>query len=96
MQGAFYLRVMPSSLSALIGGENRIGYVGRGAIERFADAAGLLADDCVQLMATLARMIPERFAAVCDTEAAIPGAGELREHWEEPLVKHCEDTLNRL
>ncbi len=79
-----------------IGGENRIGFVGRGAIERFADAAGLPADECVQLMATLARMIPDRFAAVCNAESAIPGVDELRDHWEEPLVKLCEDTLNRL
>ena len=79
-----------------IGGENRIGYVTRNAVVRFANAAGLPADECVQLMATLARMIPERFATVCDAEAAIPGVSELRDHWEEPLVKHCEDTLKKL
>ena len=79
-----------------LGGENRIGFVGQGAIERFADAAGLPADECVQLMATLARMIPDRFAAVCNAESAIPGVDELRDHLEEPLVKLCEDTLNRL
>lgn len=79
-----------------VGGENRIGFVTRKAIERFADKADLPAEDCVQLMATLARMIPERFAAVCDEEAGIPGLNELREHWEEPLVKLCEGTLNKL
>ncbi|MBQ9043614.1 MAG: type II toxin-antitoxin system HipA family toxin [Eggerthellaceae bacterium] len=79
-----------------IGGENRLGYVTRNAIERFAEAADLPAEDCVQLMATLARMIPERFAAVCDEAVGIPGMDELRERWEEPLVKHCEDTLKKL
>lgn len=79
-----------------IGGENRIGYVTRNAVARFAEAAGLPADDCVQLMATLARMIPERFVAVCDEAADIPGIDELRAHWEESLIKHCKDTLKKL
>lgn len=79
-----------------IGGENRIGFVTRNAVERFANACGLSAESCVDVMGTLARMIPERFAAVCDQEAGIPGVAELREHWEEPLVKLCEGTLARL
>ena len=87
---------MTYKVAMSIGGENRIGHLTRNAIERFAETAGLPAQDCVQLMATLAHMIPERFAAVCDAEAHIPGMDELREHWEEPLVKLCEDTLEKL
>ena len=79
-----------------IGNENRVGFVGRHAIERFAQAADLPAEDCIQLMAALARMIPERFAAVCDQDANIPGVNELRERWEEPLSKLCEGTLEQL
>ena len=79
-----------------IGNENRIGFVGRHAIGRFAQAADLPAEDCIQLMATLARMIPKRFAAVCDQDANIPGVNELRVRWEEPLSKLCEGTLEQL
>ncbi len=79
-----------------IGGENRFGFVSRNAIERFANAAGLPADDCVRIMAALARMIPERFSQVMEEEAHIPGIDELRDHWEDPLVKLCSTTLNGL
>lgn len=83
-------------LAMSIGGENRIGFVTRNAIERFAASADLPTEECVQLMAALARMIPERFAAVCDAEAGIPGMDELRDHWEAPLVKLCKDTVDKL
>lgn len=79
-----------------IGGENRLGFVGRGSIERFATVSDLPVDDCIELMAVLARMIPERFAEVLDQEASIPGVNELRMRWEEPLVKLCKDTLAQL
>lgn len=26
----------------------------------------------------------------------IPEIDELRAHWEEPLIKHCKDTLKKL
>ena len=79
-----------------IGGENRLGFVGYEAIERFSAACDLATDDCVELMATLARMIPARFSEVLDREASIPGVNELRARWEEPLARLCETTLARL
>ena len=79
-----------------IGGENRLGRVGRGAIERYADSCGLSAEDCTQLMRELAQMIPARFAEVLDREASIPGVSELRDRWENPLAMLCTTTLGNL
>lgn len=79
-----------------IGGENRFGFVGLGAVERFAEMSGLPVEGCVELMRALARMIPERFADVMNREKSIPGIDELREHWEAPLNDLCDKTLSLL
>ena len=79
-----------------IGGENRFGFVGRNNIEHFAKACDLPAEGCIELMRALARMTPERFAAVMEQESSIPGIDELREHWEQPLADLCDKTLSLL
>ena len=60
-----------------IGGENRIGRVGEGALRRYAEANGLAdfgldGDACIELMASLARRIPAQLAELLDEFADIP------------------------
>lgn len=93
-------------LAMAVGGENRFGRVGRGAIERYAGkndpevaqtmlAAGLSAESCVSIMADLAQEIPGAMESVFDDAVAegVPGADELREHLLGPVKENCERTI---
>ena len=83
-----------------IGGENRLGRVGRNAVARFAENAGLPVEDCVALMATLAEIIPMQFNAVVaeakEQEALCEAVTELQDRWEKPLTDLCKQTLSAL
>jgi len=83
-----------------IGGENRLGRVGRNAVARFAENAGLPVEDCVALMATLAEIIPMQFNAVVaeakEQEALCEAVAELQDRWEKPLTDFCKQTLSSL
>lgn len=86
-----------------IGGENRLGRIGRRHIERYAQSHGL-ADfgidehTCIGIMAILAESIPRKLSEVFDEAAdnSIPGTKELRERMQNPIAKLCESTLEKL
>lgn len=93
-------------LAMSVGGENRFGRVGRGAIERYAgrndvkvaramDGAGLDADACAAIMAELAQAIPDAMTGVFDEaiDGGIPGTDELRERLLGPVKENCAATL---
>lgn len=85
-------------LAMVIGGENRFGRVGSGALERYAQSGpfeqfGLGVASCRALMMDLAQEIPISLAEVFDEYATIPGMNELRERLEPPIIENCERTL---
>lgn len=87
-------------LAMSIGGENRFGRVGRGAVERYAAMTrvgelGLSDDVCLNIMEDLAQTVPACMAAAFDdAEAAgIEGAAELREHLLPHVSENCKRTL---
>lgn len=85
-------------LAMAIGGENRFGRVGRGAIERHAalpefERAGIEAESCINIMGNLATMIPERLAGVFAEWAELPGMTTLRKQLEGPVAENCAATL---
>ncbi len=93
-------------LAMAIGGENRFGRVGAGAIHRYMGGndpalaamlkkAGLAEDSCTAIMADLAQEIPVSMAEVFDEAEAngIPGAAELRERMLCPVCENCAKTL---
>lgn len=88
-------------LAMAIGGENRFGRVGSGALERYAQSGpfeqfGLGVASCRALMMDLAQEIPISLAEIFDEYAAIPGMDELRERLEPPIIENCERTLELL
>lgn len=91
-------------LAMAIGGENRFGRVGRGAIGRYAqgggddvrqsmEAAGLDASGCMDIMGQLGERVPLGMERVFDEDARIPGMDELREHLLGPVSANCARTL---
>lgn len=89
-----------------IGGENRLGRVGSGAIHRYMggndpalvamlEKAGLTEAACTAIMADIAQEIPVSMAEVFDeTEAdEIPGVAELRKRMLGPVSDNCKRTL---
>lgn len=91
-------------LAMSVGGENRVGRVGAGALERYVgvgdpklaallDRAGLTLASCRALMADLAQEIPVSMEEVFEESADLPGADELREHLLEPVAANCRRTL---
>lgn len=94
-------------LAMSVGGENRVGRIGAGALERYVgagdpefaallDRAGLTLESCRALMADLAQEVPVAMAEVFEESAGVPGADELREHLLEPVVATCRRTLASL
>ena len=81
-----------------IGGENRLGYVGRREIERFADSARLARSTCRNLMANLCERIvtyaPEVLTQT--SEDGMKGSDELAERLFPRLESHCRKTLQML
>lgn len=93
-------------LAMAIGGENRLGRVGSGAIHRYMgendpalaamlEKASLTEAACTAIMADLAQEIPVSMAEVFDEAEAggIPGAAELRERMLGPVSDNCKRTL---
>lgn len=88
-------------LAMSIGGENRFGRVGAGALERYVAAAdfvghGLQANSHEAVMRSLAYEIPVSLSEVFDEYADIPGMSELRGHMERAIIENCERTLSLL
>lgn len=87
-------------LAMSIGGENRFGRVGSGALKHYAEAAQaagaeLSYEACCAGMASLAQEIPAHLAEVFDemSAAGIPGTDELRGRLEGPIAENCRQTL---
>lgn len=88
-------------LAMSIGGENRVGRISRNSLKRYTQANDLsrfcLGEAaCVELMAELAQTVLDNLDGAFEDAAAVPGADELREHLERPLVELCKVTLDRL
>lgn len=94
-------------LAMPIGGENRFGRVGSGAIRRYCgetvrDVRAALSRGnlsyqwCHDEMSKLATAIPSAMEDVFDESASIDGSDELREHLLAHVVKNCETTLAQL
>mgnify|MGYP002624660717 CR=1 FL=1 len=94
-------------LAMAIGGENRFGRVGEGAIRRYVKARGkkvaetlvsngLTVDWCLKCMTQLAQRIPLAMEQVFEDEALLPGMDELRAHLLEPVRRNCNRTLDLL
>ena len=88
----------PLRLAMSIGGENRLGFVRRKHVERFAETARIERERCVNLMANLCRRIPSRAYDVLNEtcERGIPGTEELAERLLPQLEANCARTLQQL
>ncbi len=91
-------------LAMAVGGENRFGRVGSGAIGRYAtgdsdavrasmEAAGLDVAACTDIMGRLAERVPRGMERVFEQDAHIPGMDELRKHLLQPVVRNCAQTM---
>ena len=79
-----------------IGGENRFGHVGKGALGRFARTCEIDADRCFGIMGNLAAAMLEHLDNVFAHVAAIPEGDELASRLEPAIRSHCELTIARL
>ncbi|MBR3328775.1 MAG: HipA domain-containing protein [Atopobiaceae bacterium] len=88
----------PLRMEMSIGGENRLGHVSRGHVERFARLAGLDRQACLNLMANLCRRIVRSAGDVLSQARAegLLGADELAERLLPRLESHCNRTLQQL
>lgn len=91
-------------LAMAIGGENRFGRVGAGAIARYAgkndariaaimERAGLDAQECADIMAWLAQRVPKAMEQVIEESASLAGIEELRLRLLKEVCDNCERTL---
>lgn len=94
-------------LAMAIGGENRMGRVGGGAIERYAgandpevaqimEANWLDAQACKNIMARLAQEVPKNMSDVFEANQGLDGMDELREHLLPHIEENCRRTLDLL
>ena len=87
-----------------IGGENRVGHLSSKHLLKMTEQCelnkiGITADGCVKLMTYYAEIIPEKLADVFDSlnkTNAAKSAKDLRAHLEEPIVRLCAKTKERL
>ena len=85
-------------LAMSIGGEMRLGCMGRQALERLAAAGkleepGLDVSWCISPMQDIGKKILAKEASLFDELACIPGMEELRAHLEAPLVENVSSIL---
>lgn len=86
-------------LAMAIGGENRVGRVGKEAVRRYAqglEPTGPCEDACRAIMCELARRIPDVMASVLDEARELPGTDELGIRLLDPIAKNCSTTLAML
>lgn len=88
----------PLRMAMSIGGENRLGFVGREHVVRFADAARIEQESCLNLMANLCERLKQHADRVCDEAVSrgIAGAAELAERLVPRIETHCARTLQQL
>lgn len=83
-----------------VGGENRLGRIGSGAIERFIDSCsedltriGITKDFCTGLMAEYAQRIPALMEQVFRESKSVAGIDELQDHLLPHVEANCKKTL---
>lgn len=83
-----------------VGGENRLGRIGSGAIKRFVNSCGddlarigITTDFCTDLMANYAQRIPALMEQVLKESDAIVGIDELQDHLLPHVEENCKKTL---
>ncbi|MDO4538172.1 MAG: type II toxin-antitoxin system HipA family toxin [Coriobacteriales bacterium] len=88
----------PPRMAMSIGGENRLGYVHRTHVERFAQDAKMDSQDCVNLMANLCQRIMRSAQAVIDQtqRMGVEGADELADRLIPKVEANCRRTLQQL
>jgi len=88
----------PLRMAMSIGGENRLGFVGRAHVSRFASMAGMESDECSNLMANLCERIMRHAEEAVDEmgEERIDGLDELAERLLPRLKSNCKRTLQLL
>lgn len=91
-------------LAMAIGGENRFGRVGAGAVRRYAhggsdqlqsklEACGLTEQSTLATMSELAQTVPAALAAAFDDPSGLPCIDELRNRLEASVAQNCGQTL---
>lgn len=80
-----------------VGGENRMGRIGSGAIERFIDSCsedltriGITKDFCTDLMAGYAQRIPALMEHVFRESKSVVGIDELQDYLLLHVEENCE------
>lgn len=88
----------PLRMAMSIGGENRLGFVQRIHLERFAHDAQMEPQDCINLMANLCQRIVHNAPDVLGRaqEMGAHGADELAERLIPRLESHCNRMLQQL
>ena len=88
----------PLRMAMSIGGENRLGFVRREHVERFAAMAGMEPEACVNLMANLCDRIVDSSAKIVSEagSSGFEGLDELAERLLPKLESHCRRTLQYL
>lgn len=86
----------PMKAAMSIGGENRVGKIGKRKIQKFADAMGLDHERVLDLMGNLADAVMKELPLVAEEVETIPGANELMAKLSLPVRSLCEHTLQRL
>ena len=88
----------PLRMAMSIGGENRLGFVGREHVTRFASLAQIETDECVNLMANLCERIVTSSTRVVEetSRRGFSGVDELAERLLPRLESSCRQTLQRL
>ena len=92
-------------LAMSVGGENRVGRIGPGAIRRYHGMgdpaleaaltdAGLSEKFCFATMMDLAYEVPICMEEVMDEYTDLPGMADLREHMLGPVRENCQRTLD--
>lgn len=88
----------PLRMAMSIGGENRLGFVGREHVTRFASLAQIETEECVNLMANLCERIVTSSTRVVEetSRRGFSGVDELAERLLPRLESSCRHTLQRL
>lgn len=79
----------PLRLAMSIGGENRLGRVGRNHIERFSDTTGIGRERCVNLMANLYDRVPTKTRDCIERSPPAAAAGSRRVGQTDRSAPRC-------
>ena len=83
-------------LAMSIGGENRLGFLSKNDLGRYAEMAGLDRGYVMELMGKIATSILEKEHEVAEREVIPFGGEELADRFIPKLTAACEKTLTML